>query len=214
LPRGLEGPIRATAPRPAWIDPIGHFASAISSARITLSFWQYNDREYPGHNLAIGRPGAARSGNQSGPLGTGKIVFQRPSLTLSEHWINQFQILIGPRARGACTVSTAIAPRSLYRARSPAGGRTGRHSAHREPLSGGTTSPASLPASTFWKSEVNIPDWSPPRCETSSTNFGGTFFLLQPGGPMRRASLTRTRSNRANGPCRLRSKRARRFCAG
>ena len=104
--RGLAGPTQATAPSPRGLMQLAPRISHQFNAN-HAAFWQYNDREYPGHDLGIGGLVLPEAGTNPDHWER-ELVFN-DRLTLSTHWINQFQILIGREHEGMHSLSAAPA---------------------------------------------------------------------------------------------------------
>jgi hypothetical protein len=166
--RGLDGPIQTTAASPRGLTQT---AARISHQFSTnhAAFWQYNDREYPGHDLGIGGLVLATAGTN--PDHWEREVVYNDRLTLSPHWINQFQILIGREREGMHSVNSA--PSIVVQGAFTGGGaqvdilRTENHFQANDI--------ASYSAGRhLLKIGVNVPDWSR-RGVNDFSNFGGTF---------------------------------------
>jgi hypothetical protein len=168
--RGLDGPIQATAASPRGLMQT---AARISHQFSTnhAAFWQYNDREYFGHDLGIGGLVLPEAGTN--PDHWEREIVYNGRLTLSPHWINQFQILIGREHEGMHGANSApsivvqgaftgggaqvgiLRTENHFQANDIAGYAAGRH---------------------LLKIGVNVPDWSR-RGVNEFSNFGGTFYF-------------------------------------
>jgi hypothetical protein len=168
--RGLGGPIQATAASPRGLTQT---AARISHQFSTnhAAFWQYNDREYPGHDLGIGGLVLPEAGTN--PDHWEREIVYNDRLTLSPHWINQFQILIGREHEGMHSVNSA--PSIVVHGAFTGGGaqvdilRTENHFQANDI--------ASYSAGRHMlKIGLNVPDWSR-RGVHDASNFGGTFHF-------------------------------------
>jgi hypothetical protein len=167
---GLSGPIQASAPSPRGLTQlafrIGHQFSSNHAA-----FWQYNDREYPGHDLGIGGLVLPEAGTN--PDHWEREVVYNDRLTLSSHWINQFQILIGREHEAMYSATSA--PAIVVQGAFTGGGaqvnllRTEDHFQANDIASYSAGKHA-------LKIGVNVPDWSR-RGADDFNNFGGTFYF-------------------------------------
>jgi hypothetical protein len=168
--RGLEGPIQATAASPRGLTQtaarISHQFSADHAA-----FWQYNDREYPGHHLGIG--GLVLPDAGTNPDHWERELVYNDRLMLSSHWINQFQILIGREHEGMHSVIQA--PSIVVQGAFTGGGaqvdilRTENHFQANDIASYSE-------GRHLLKIGVNVPDWSR-RGVNELSNSGGTFYF-------------------------------------
>jgi Carboxypeptidase regulatory-like domain/TonB dependent receptor-like, beta-barrel len=168
--RGLEGPIQTTAASPRGLTQT---AARISHQFSTnhAAFWQYNDREYSGHDLGIG--GLVLPDAGTNPDDWEREIVYNDRLTLSPHWINQFQILVGREHEGMHGVNSA--PSVVVQGAFTGGGaqvdilRTENHFQ--------ASDIASYSAGRhLLKIGVNVPDWSR-RGVDEFSNFGGTFYF-------------------------------------
>ena len=168
--RGLNGPIQTTAPSPRGLT---QSAFRISHQFTTnhASFWQYNDREYPGHNLGIG--GLVLPEAATNPDHWEREIVFNDRLTLSARWINQFQILIGREHEGMHSASTA--PTIVVQGAFTGGGaqvdilRTENHFQANDIASFSS-------GKHLLKIGINVPDWSR-RGVNEFSNSGGTFYF-------------------------------------
>jgi hypothetical protein len=168
--RGIGGPIQETAPSPRGLTQTAFRISHQFSTN-HAAFWQYNDREYPGHDLGIGGFVLPEAGTNPDHWER-EIVFN-DRLTLSAHWMNQFQILIGREHEGMHSLSAA--PGIVVQGSFTGGGaqvdilRTENHFQANDI--------ASFSAGKHvLKIGVNVPDWSR-RGVNEFSNFGGTFYF-------------------------------------
>jgi hypothetical protein len=168
--RGLNGPIQETAASPRGLTQtaarISHQFSSNHAA-----YWQYNDREYPGSDLGIGGLVLPEAGTN--PDHWEREIVYNDRLTLSAHWINQFQILIGREHEGMHSISNA--PAIVVQGAFMGGGaqvdllRTENHFQANDIASFSS-------GRHVLKIGVNVPDWSR-RGVDEFSNFGGTYYF-------------------------------------
>ena len=168
--QGLNGPIRATVPSPRGLTQLAFRISHQFSAN-HAAFWQYNDREYPGHSLGVGGLVLQEAGTN--PDHWEREVLFNDRLTLSSRWMNQFQILIGREHEA--TRSVTDAPAIVVQGAFTGGGaqvnllRTENH------IQANDIATFSSGRHVL-KLGINVPDWSR-RGADNSNNFGGTFYF-------------------------------------
>lgn len=173
--RGLDGPIRTTAPSPRGLT---QSAFRISHQFNTnhAAFWQYNDREYPGHDQGIG--GLVLPEAATNPDHWEREIVFNDRLTVSPHWLNQFQILAGREHEGMHSLISA--PSIVVQGSFTGGGaqvdilRTENH------FQANDVASFSAGKHTL-KVGINIPDWSR-RGVNEYSNSGGTFYFSNLAG--------------------------------
>jgi Carboxypeptidase regulatory-like domain len=134
-------------------------------------FWQYNEWDYPSSNQGVGGfvlPEAATESKQW----EREFVFN-DRLSLSPHWLSQFQILVGRERHQILSASTA--QKTVVQDAFTAGGAQSNRL--------DTESHFQLNEIVSWSSGrhavkfgLNIPDWSR-RGIDNYNNFGGTFYF-------------------------------------
>jgi len=168
--RGLSGPIQESAPSPRGLTQTAFRISHQFSTN-HAAFWQYNDREYPGHDLGIGGFVLPEAGTNPDHWER-EIVFN-DRLTLSTHWMNQFQILVGREHEGMHSVSSA--PAVIVQGAFTAGGaqvdilRTENHFQANDIASFSS-------GRHMLRVGVNVPDWSR-RGVDEYSNAGGSYHF-------------------------------------
>jgi hypothetical protein len=168
--RDLSGPVQETVPSPRGLTQLAFRISHQFNPN-HAGFWQYNDREYPGHNLGVGGLVLPEAGTDPDHWER-EIVFN-DRLVLSTRLVNQFQILVGREHEGMHSVSSM--PAVVVQGAFTGGGaqvnilRTENHFQANE-IASYSTGKHSL------KFGVNVPDWSR-RGVNDYNNFGGTFYF-------------------------------------
>ena len=168
--RGPSGAVQQTVPSPRGLTQFSFRISHQLNPNHTI-FWQYNDREYPGHNLGVGGLVLPEAGTNPDHWEREAIFNDR--LALSAQWVNQFQMLVGREHEGMHSVNSA--PAIVVQGAFTGGGaqvdllRTENHVQLNDI--------ASFSAGKhLLKLGVNMPDWSR-RGVDNYNNFGGTFYF-------------------------------------
>ena len=166
----LSGPVQETTPSPRGLDQIALRISHQFTSSHAM-FWQFNDREYPGHNLGVGGLTLPEAGTNPDHWEREFVINDRLSLT--PRLINQFQALVG-REHDA-TSSVTSAPSIVVQGAFTGGG------AQADILH--TENHVQLNDLASWSSGKhllkfgwNVPDWSR-RGVDNRNNFGGTFYF-------------------------------------
>src|ERR1039458_5416681 len=168
--QGVSGPIQATVPSPRGLTQLAFRISHQFSTN-HAAFWQYNDREYPGHSLGVGGLVLPEAGTN--PDHWEREVVFNDRLTLSSRWMNQFQTLIGREHEAMHSVTDA--PAIVVQGAFTGGGaqvnllRTENHFQANDIATFSSGRHA-------LKVGVNVPDWSR-RGADNLNNFGGTFYF-------------------------------------
>ena len=166
----LSGPVQETTPSPRGLTQI----SLRISHQFTSShamFWQYNDREYPGHNLGVGGLTLPEAGTNPDHWEREFVINDRLSVT--PRFINQFQALVGREHEAMTSVTSG--PSIVVQGAFTGGGaqtdilRTENHVQLNDLASWST-------GKHLLKFGWNVPDWSR-RGVDNRSNFGGTFYF-------------------------------------
>jgi hypothetical protein len=88
----LSGPVQESTPSPRGLTQLSLRISRQFTSNHAM-FWQYNDREYPGHNLGVGGLTLPEAGTTPDHWEREFVVNHKLSLT--PRLVNQFQALVG-----------------------------------------------------------------------------------------------------------------------
>jgi outer membrane receptor protein involved in Fe transport len=134
-------------------------------------FWQFNNREYPGHNLGVGGLTLPEAGTTPDHWEREFVINDRLSVT--PRFINQFQAFVGREHQGMSSVTSG--PSIVVQGAFTGGGaqidllRTENHVQLNDVASWST-------GKHLLKFGWNVPDWSR-RGVDNRNNFGGTFYF-------------------------------------
>jgi outer membrane receptor protein involved in Fe transport len=166
----LSGPVQETTPSPRGLTQLALRISHQFTSSHAM-FWQYNDREYPGHNLGVGGLTLPEAGTNPDHWEREFVINDRLSVT--PRFINQFQALVGREHQGLSSVTSA--PSIVVQGAFTGGGaqtdilRTENHVQLNDLASWST-------GKHLLKFGWNVPDWSR-RGVDNRSNFGGTFYF-------------------------------------
>ena len=166
----LSGPVQETTPSPRGLTQLALRISHQFSSNHAM-FWQFNDREYPGHNLGVGGLTLPEAGTNPDHWEREFVVNDRLSVT--PRLINQFQALVGREHERMSSVTSA--PSIVVEGAFTGGGaqtdllRTENHIQLNDLASWSS-------GKHLLKFGWNVPDWSR-RGVDNRNNFGGTFYF-------------------------------------
>ena len=166
----LSGPVQESTPSPSGLTQLSLRISHQFTSNHAM-FWQFNDREYPGHNLGVGGLTLPEAGTTPDHWEREFVINDRLSVT--PRFINQFQALVGREHQAMSSVTSA--PSIVVQGAFTGGGaqidllRTENHVQLNDVASWST-------GKHLLKFGWNVPDWSR-RGVDNRNNFGGTFYF-------------------------------------